>query len=134
MKGFVSAGRPRPRAVVGRLVLGASLGLAGCAALQDQVSTQGAELAELRTGVDGLRSDLQALRQQLAALQTAMESADRRATATPSKISTLYYDMVYSVSQALCGAPGQKRRKRWEQPAAYGHPHHPVTFCCPGHE
>ena len=81
MKGFVSAGRPRSRAVVGRLVLGASLGLAGCAALQHQVSTQGAELAELRTGVDGLRSGLQALRQQVAALQAAMESADRRATA-----------------------------------------------------
>jgi tol-pal system protein YbgF len=31
--------------------------------------------------VDGLRSDLQALRQQVAALQAAMESADRRATA-----------------------------------------------------
>jgi len=79
--GFVSARRPRPGAVVGRLLLGASLGLAGCTALQGQVSTQGAELAELRTGVDGLRSDLQALRQQVAALQAAMESADRRATA-----------------------------------------------------
>jgi tol-pal system protein YbgF len=79
--GLVSARRPRPGAVVGRLLLGASLGLAGCTALQDQVSTQGAELAELRTGVDGLRSDLQALRQQVAALEAAMESADRRATA-----------------------------------------------------
>jgi len=29
-----------------------------------------------------------------------------------SKISTLYYDMVYPVSQALCGAPGQELERR----------------------
>ena len=81
MKGFASVRRLRPGAVVGRLVLGASLGLVGCGTLQDQVSKQGAEVAELRTGLDGLRSDLQGLRQQVAALQATLESADRRSTA-----------------------------------------------------
>ena len=80
MSGLPGARRAGSVAVVGRLVLGASLGLAGCAA-QDQVSKQAAELTELRTGVDGLRSDLQALRQQVAALQATLYSADRRATA-----------------------------------------------------
>src|SRR6185503_866278 len=80
VSGLPAARRPGSVAVVGRLVLGASLGLAGCAA-QDQLSKQAAELTELRTGVDGLRSDLQALRQQVAALQATLYSADRRATA-----------------------------------------------------
>jgi tol-pal system protein YbgF len=77
VSGLVVASRPRPGAIVGGLVVGVSLGLAGCGALQEQVTKQGAELAELRAGVDGLRGDLQALRRQVAAL----EAADRRATA-----------------------------------------------------
>jgi tol-pal system protein YbgF len=77
VSGLVVASRPRPSAIVGGLVVGVSLGLAGCGALQEQVTKQGAELAELRAGVDRLRGDLQALRRQVAAL----EAADRRATA-----------------------------------------------------
>src|ERR1700736_6030676 len=37
---------------------------------------------------------------------------DRRLVTTLPRISTLYYDMVYPVSQALCGAPGRKARDR----------------------
>jgi outer membrane murein-binding lipoprotein Lpp len=81
VRGLVFARRPRPGAVVGGVVLGACLGLAGCGALQEQVTKQGAELTELRVTVDGLRGDFQALRRQIDALQAALESADRRATA-----------------------------------------------------
>jgi tol-pal system protein YbgF len=62
-------------------VLGASIGLAGCGALHEQVTKQGTEMTELRASVEGLRGDLQALRRQVAALQASLESADRRAAA-----------------------------------------------------
>jgi len=44
------------------------------------------------------------------------------------KISTLYYDMVYPVSQALCDAPRQKDRRlqHRNKPACHGHPRRPV--------
>jgi tol-pal system protein YbgF len=67
------------------LVLVASLGalgaLAGCGALQDQVTRQDAALAELKTGVDGLRTDLRALREDVVALRAALETEARRTAA-----------------------------------------------------
>lgn len=64
------------RAVVAGLVLT----LVGCTgALREDVVRQDAGLADLRVGVDSLRADLRALRDEVAGLRTALESGLQRA-------------------------------------------------------
>jgi tol-pal system protein YbgF len=79
MTGRTAGRRSRAGGIVGRLALGAALGLTGCAGLPDQVAKQGTELSDLRTEVDGLRSELQALREQVASLRAAVETGSRQA-------------------------------------------------------
>lgn len=63
------------------LALGLLSGLAGCGALQEQVTRQDATLSELRTAVDGLRSDLRGLREEVLGLRSAVETGGRQAAA-----------------------------------------------------
>jgi tol-pal system protein YbgF len=63
------------------LALGFLTGLAGCAALQDQVARQDAALSDLKTAVDGLRTDLRGLREELAGLRAAVDAGSRQAAA-----------------------------------------------------
>jgi tol-pal system protein YbgF len=56
------------------VALGLGAGLAGCTGgLQDQFARQDEALAELRTGIEGLRGDLRGLREEVSGLRGALE-------------------------------------------------------------
>ena len=64
------------------LGLGLALGLAGCTgALRQDVSRQDANVAELRTEIDGLRQTLRGLREDVAGLRATLEGGLARAAA-----------------------------------------------------
>lgn len=64
------------------LALGFLTGLAGCTgALRDQAARQDVALSELRTSVDGLRTDLRSLREEVTGLRATLEGGLGRAAA-----------------------------------------------------
>jgi tol-pal system protein YbgF len=84
----VLAGRPRgpSSSRTGRsaavVLLSLGIGVTGCTtALRDQVAQQDAALSDLRRGVDGLRTDLRSLRDEVTALRAALEAGLGRAAA-----------------------------------------------------
>jgi tol-pal system protein YbgF len=71
--------RPRPRSAArlggGILAAGLVVGSAGCTGtLREELGRQDAALADLRRGIDGLRTDLRGLQQEVAGVRAAIET------------------------------------------------------------